>query len=438
MRWWDVPAAGPVLDVDNATAVDLVEGALGASVDAALVADVPVGAYLSGGVDSSLIVALMAQGRHGPPSRSQGRSGPPSRSQGRSGPGIDTFSAGFGDARFDELPHARRVSALFGTRHHEVVVTPADFEALWPALTWHRDAPLSQPADVALYRLATTARERVTVVLSGAGSDELVGGYPKHRMARWSRAAGVVPPRFRSPLAGTVERRLPPAADRLRTAVRALGAATEEDRAEAWFAPFTAEERRRLVGPAAVGAGGALWPRPGGDPLRRMLYADCHAWLADNLLERGDRMSMAASLELRPPFLDHRLVELAFSLPSRMKVRGGRGKWVVKEVARRHLPAEIVDRPKVGFRVPLDAWFRGDLRTMARDLLDPATSFAGQVFDQGAVRDLLDRHERGLGNEERRIWTLLSLEVWHRQAFAAGPERPPERATTAVTTAARA
>lgn len=392
-RYWSVPVGGPQLAVDDFEAVARVEAVLRRSVEANLVADVPVGAYLSGGLDSSLIVALMAKAAGGR---------------------VETFSAGFGDPRFDELPHARQVSDLFGTHHEAVVVVPADFERLWPALTWHRDAPLSQPADVALHLLAMTARRRVKVVLSGEGSDELFGGYPKHRAARLAQVAGLVPAAARAPVLDAVQRVLPARANRLRIAARALGEATERERTAAWFAPFTAAERRRLLGRAAMN-----WeePRGRGDALRRMLYADCHQWLADNLLERGDRMSMSASLELRPPFLDHRLVELAFALPSRMKVRGGRGKWVVKEVARRHLPAEIVDRTKVGFRVPLDTWFRGALRPMASDLLRSPNSFVAQVLDRREVGALLDRHDRGRTNEELRIWTLLSLEVWHSRFF---------------------
>ncbi|MCZ7525035.1 MAG: asparagine synthase C-terminal domain-containing protein [Acidimicrobiia bacterium] len=150
-----------------------------------------------------------------------------------------------------------------------------------------------------------------------------------------------------------------------------------------------------------------------------MLYVDCHTWLVDNLLERGDRTSMAASLELRPPFLDHRLVELAFTLPSRVKVRRGTTKWVVRELGRRYLPEEITRRPKLGFRVPFDVWLRGSLREMARDMLCSPSSFVGQVMDRPAVERLLDDHERGRRNEWQRIYTLLSLEVWH-QAFFRG------------------
>jgi asparagine synthase (glutamine-hydrolysing) len=149
------------------------------------------------------------------------------------------------------------------------------------------------------------------------------------------------------------------------------------------------------------------------DPVRRMLAHDRGGWLADNLLERGDRMAMAASVELRPPLLDHELVELAASLPSDVLVRGRQTKWVLKEVARRHLPAEIVDRPKVGFRVPLDAWFRGHLRDLARDSLLASDSFVGSVMDRRAVTELLDVHDAGRRDESVRIWTLLALEQWH-------------------------
>ncbi len=207
------------------------------------------------------------------------------------------------------------------------------------------------------------------------------------------------------------ERCLPPELHRARIAVRALAAGNRAQRVDAWFAPFTSAERRALLGREA---NDVPTPRQGeGDPIRQMLLADCQSWLADNLLERGDRMSMAASLELRPPFLDHRLVELAFSLPSHVKLRHGETKWVVKQIARGLLPPGIAERPKAGFRVPLADWFRGSLRTFARDrLLDPA-SFVAQAFERPVVTDILDRHTSGQHNEDIRIWTLLSLEVWH-------------------------
>jgi asparagine synthase (glutamine-hydrolysing) len=196
--------------------------------------------------------------------------------------------------------------------------------------------------------------------------------------------------------------------------VRALSAGDEAARLEGWFAPFTAQERSTLL-PVPARRPGEDIAVGGGDPVRRMLFADCHAWLADNLLERGDRMSMAASLELRPPFLDHHLVELAFSLPSDLKLRRGTTKWVVKEVARTMLPADIVDRPKAGFRVPIAAWLRGSMRDMAHDRLLSRSSFVSEVFDRRVIEQLLAAHGSGARNEDIRIWTLLSLEMWHEQ-----------------------
>lgn len=395
-RYWGIPEPARFHQFRPPEAVEQVSDALKRAVAAAMVSDVPVGAYLSGGVDSSLIVALM--------------------SMMRDGQGVETFAAGFGDTRHDELPVARRVSHLLGTRHHEVAVEPADFIDLWPRLTWHRDAPMSEPADIAVHRLAVAAREHVKVVLSGEGCDELFGGYPKYLMAPWLERIGRLPATLRTPLAQTIESRLPSAASRARIAVRVLGAATPDERMCGWFAPFTAAERAQLVGRWGRHARPAL-PGVQGDVVRRMLATDCQTWLPDNLLERGDRMSMAASLELRPPFLDHHLVELAFSLPSQFKVRGRTTKWIVKEVARRHLPAEIVDRRKVGFRVPLDSWFRGELKPLAWDLLTSPTSIVSSLMDVRMVRRLLERHQTGRANEEMRIWTLLCLEVWHDVFF---------------------
>jgi asparagine synthase (glutamine-hydrolysing) len=404
-RYWSIPAASRARGDDSSAAVQQLDEALRRSVARNLVADVPVGSYLSGGVDSSLIVALASELREGS--------------------GVQTFSAGFGDEQFDELPYAREVSRVLGTDHHEVIVSPDDFSTLWKRLAWHRDAPISEPADVAVFRLAELARRSVKVVLSGEGSDELFAGYPKYRYAPLARPITAVPAALRAPALDALQRSLPPGADRVRTMVRALGGRDGDEIIESWFAPFTASERHRLL-PGVEGYGQHdVIAHAEGDLVRRMLYVDCHGWLADNLLERGDRMSMAASLELRPPFLDVDVVELAFSLPTSVKVRtrSGRpvGKWVVKELARRHLPASIVDRRKVGFRVPLASWFRTGLREFARDTLTDPDSFVSQVMDRAAVTELLDSHERGRRNEEIRIWTLLSLEVWNRAMRSHAP-----------------
>ncbi len=388
--YWELPKEPQIRKVTPEEAVRLVDEALTASVRDALVADVPVGAYLSGGVDSSLITAMVAKERNGAP--------------------LHTFSAGFGDPRVDEIHWAEKVAGIVGSEHHNVIVTADDFRDSWAKLSWHRDAPLSEPADVAVFRLAELARRDVKVVLSGEGSDELFGGYPKYRFALPTRLGGVLP----SPLLRRFEKALPASKARMGVALRAMAEPGYAERMRGWFAPFTTSERATLLGGPATRSVLAPYENGRGDALSRMLYADSHTWLADNLLERGDRMSMAASLELRPPFLDHRVAELAFSLPSNVKVRRGTTKWVVKEVARQHLPASIVDRPKSGFKVPLDAWFRDGLRDMAFDLLTGPTSFVGKTFDRAAVRALLDDHNSGDRNEQPRIWTLLSLEVWHQ------------------------
>jgi asparagine synthase (glutamine-hydrolysing) len=396
-RYWEIPRGGEELHLTDDQALDLVARALEEAVAAALVADVPVGAYLSGGVDSSLVVALMHKLRAGAP--------------------IETFSAGFADPRYDELPFARQVSEQFATRHHEVSVGARDFEELWPVLTWHRDGPISEPSDVAVYRLASLARSSVKVLLSGEGSDELFAGYPKYAAAAMAGFADAIPKALRTPLFRTIERALPRRAARARVAVRAMTATDEAGRFLNWFAPFTSYERNELCPAPERDTFREIWARARGDLVERMLYVDCHTWLSDNLLERGDRMAMAASVESRPPFLDHHLVELAFSLPSHLKLRGRRGKWIVKEVARRYLPTEIVDRRKLGFRVPLDAWFRGHLRELSRDMLTGSNSFVGSWMKRSAVSRILDDHESGRRSEEGRIWTLLGLEVWHSVFF---------------------
>lgn len=397
-QWWVVPQPAPARGrarLHPDAAVSRLDQALGHAVSANLVADVPVGALLSGGVDSGLITALAAE---------------------RTTDGhLHTFSAGFGDPRVDELPAARATARHLGTDHHEVIVDPGDFISLWSPLTRHRDAPLSEPADVAVYRLAEAAREHVKVILSGEGSDELFAGYPKYRLARAASLSLMLPHRSRSALASLVEPAVERLGHRARTALRAFRASGRDEQLRSWFAPFSELERARLLGRPPTDGRGVPWRshEVPSDALHAMLWTDSQAWLADNLLERGDRMAMAASVELRPPFLDEEVVELAFQLPGTVKQRRRVGKWVVREVARRHLPAPVVERKKAGFKVPLDAWFRGGLRDLSRDLLTAPDSFVGTALDQRAVRRLLDEHQHGR-NHDIRIWTLLSLEVWHR------------------------
>jgi asparagine synthase (glutamine-hydrolysing) len=397
--YWTVPTVEPRPASSPEVCVDELAEHLGRAVARNLVADVPVGAYLSGGLDSSLIVALMRA------------LGPRQE--------IQTFSATFGDSRFDETAHARRVAELFGTVHHEVHVSPESFEELWPLLSWHRDGPISEASDVAVYRLAQLASSHVKVILSGEGSDELFAGYPKHAFARATRYASLVPSAIRTPLLGVLERHLPVPLARPRIAARALLERSYAERLEGWFAPFTAAERKGLLGGLSEHARHKQLDAHG-DPLRRMLIADLQGWLTDNLLERGDRMTMAASVELRPPFLDADLVDWALAVPSALKHRSGSGKWIVRQLAGRYLPHEIVERPKVGFTVPLDDWFRGRLRGFVREALLSADGFVGSTFDRAAVAAVVRRHLSGESDEQLRIWSLLSLEVWHRAFFAGG------------------
>ena len=395
--YWSLPAKQESEMLTGEVALRAVDQKLREAVALRLVADVPVGAYLSGGLDSSLTVALMKELRGGGE--------------------VQTFAAGFSDPRFDELPYARQVSESVGTVHHEVMVSSSDFQDLWEPLSWHRDSPMSEPADIAIYKIAKQAGQEVKVLLSGEGSDEIFGGYAKYAFEPKLAPLANLPSALRVPIFRAIERALPESRNRARQAARALTARSTAERMQTWFGPFTWFERSALRSGYGRHLPPAQWGRAEGDHLRRMLYVDCHTWLADNLLERGDRMSMAASIENRPPFLDHELVELAFRIDSSMKIRGSSGKWIVKEIARKYLPANIIDRKKVGFKVPLDEWFRGGLKDYVYDLLLGPNSFVSTYFDRKMIEKMLSDHQNRRRNEELRLWTLMGLEVWHRAFF---------------------
>jgi asparagine synthase (glutamine-hydrolysing) len=393
--YWRVPNREPDETISARDAIARTERALVRSVSNRLVADVPVGAYLSGGLDSSLIVALATAQGHAR---------------------LNTYSAGFADRRFDELPFARTVSAQLGTTHHEVVVGADEFAALWEELSWYRDAPLSEPADVAVYKLARLARQDVKVVLSGEGSDELFGGYPKYRAVRIACMLERLP--LIKPAAERLQRALPRSLSRLRVPLRAVAASSPAERQRAWFSAFSEPELARLTSHRGHRRHVAINDGLRGDAVQQLLYYDCHTWLADNLLERGDRMSMATSVESRPPFMARDVVETAFALPSRFKAGGRTTKWVIKQIARKYLPAQIVDRKKVGFRVPLDRWFRGEIQDFARATLLARNAFVCEVFDRRAVTAIVDDHTSARRDEEMKLWILLSLEMWHRRFIA--------------------
>ncbi len=401
-RYWAPPETDPDGLWSDSDATEAVRDGVREAVRSALVADVPVGAYLSGGLDSSLVVAQAQQLRGDEP--------------------LHTFSADFGDDDGVVGQRARRVGHLLGTEHHEVHLPASDFEDLWGRLTWHLDAPIPEPEDVVAYGLARAAADHVRVVLSGDGGDELFAGHARHRYARLAEHCTVVPERLRSRLAGPLERRLVhhPGA---RTALRAVTSGALDD---AWPAAFSAGERQRLLGSGPPTERRESLAQ-GADPLDRVLRHDLHHHLADHLLERDDRFSMAASVELRPALLDHRLVELACRLPASVKVRSGVTKWVLREAARPLLPEEVIDQRHASPRIPLDSWFRAGLRGTARDRLTGTGSWVGQTLDPTTVRQLVDRHEGG-AREEARLWTLLCLEMWHECFFAAPPAVPRPRA----------
>ncbi len=395
--WYDVPQYdGSLAHITASQATDQLDSILFDAVGAALVADVPVGAYLSGGIDSSLICAMISKHR-----------GESTK--------LSTFSARFSDgSSLDETPYARTVSDLLQSDHHEVTVSPQDFIDTWPKLSYQFDAPIPEPPDIAFSFLARRARENVTVVLSGEGSDELFAGYPKYQYASLVDKIRRTPQAVRGPLLSVLERSLPKSMNRQRTLIRACAQGSEVESFRTWFAPFTEKERKELFDHEGYDTLEKIHALATGDVVSRMGYQDLHAWLADNILERGDRTSMMHSLELRPPFLDVNVLEFARQVPSHLLVDRSTGKKIVRDVARRYLPSEIFTRAKHGFKVPLDDWFRGNLREFAYDHLTASGSLSREMFDQKCVRSLLDNHVAGKFNDGMRIYTLVALELWYR------------------------
>jgi len=337
-RYWTAPDKFP-LDKPWTLNAEETVGAYLRQLDEAvrlqMVSDVPFGAYLSGGLDSSMIVALMT--------RYCGQ--------------VKTFSVGFEGDRNSELGYAGTVARRFNTDHHELVVSHRDFMERLPQLVASRDAPVSEPSDVALYLLAHEASKSVKMVLTGEGSDETLGGYRKHVAESLAPYYLALPRLLRRGLVGPLVERLPFRFRELKIAAASLACEDWPERYVRWFGAMDFNQRRelvRLAEPRPELAGGPPFDaHPDSGPLRRLLYFDQTSWLPDNLLERGDRMSMAGCIEARLPFLDHKLVEFSASLPDKWRVDGLRTKRVLRHAARSLLPREILKRPKVGFRAPV-------------------------------------------------------------------------------------
>jgi len=367
------------------------------SVRIRMISDVPFGAFLSGGIDSSAVVGLMS--RH-------------------SAQPVKTFSVGFNETTYSELGYAKTIAELFKTDHNELVVSQDHLMQHLPALVRFRDAPVAEPSDIPIYLLSLEAAKSVKMVLTGEGSDEFLGGYPKHAFERYAKPYQHVPRLLRGALVAPLIGALPYRFRRAKTAILNLGLVDFDERMPRWFGALSNEERDELVALAA--------PRRARDQvqfdtpadnsaLRRILYFDQTSWLPDNLLERGDRMTMAASIEARMPFMDHELAAFVSALPDHFRVRGHEGKWLLREAMKRLLPAEILERPKVGFRVPVNEWFRGSMRDYLQDHLTGSDSRTRKYFHRPALDAVLCEHVAGRQNHEKLLWCLLNLELWHRE-----------------------
>ena len=402
VQWWDVTFAdrrkGKVEDLE-AELLHLLRQA----VTSRMVADVPLGAFLSGGVDSSSVVALMAEA---------------------SGQPVKTCSIGFDVAALDESDYAAQVARRFGTDHRARHVSPDDFEAV-DNLAGMFDEPFADASALPTWRVCQLARESVTVALSGDGADEAFAGYRRHVFQRGEdRIRGLIPQALRSPVFGALGTLYPKAdwAPRpLRAKSTLLSLAGDSAQGYARSIGFTppelrdrlySEEFRRLRGDYR--AEHTLLETMRGAPARsgldRAQYADLKQWLPGDILTKVDRTSMAVSLEAREPLLDHRLVEFAATLPESMRVRGGQGKWLMKRTMRRSLPDEILYRPKQGFVTPIAQWFRGPLAQSAREIASGERLARTGWLDAARLGTMVEEHISGRSDHSRLLWQLLMLD----------------------------
>ncbi|HEX2447646.1 MAG TPA: asparagine synthase (glutamine-hydrolyzing) [Methyloceanibacter sp.] len=393
------------LELGAGEAADALESLLGDAVERRLVSDVPLGAFLSGGVDSSTVAALMRAG---------------SNSE------VRTYSIGFADKAYDEAPHAKEIAAHLGTEHTELYVSPSEVEDVIPELPTIYDEPFADSSQVPTYLLSKLTRQHVTVALSGDGGDELFAGYNRHRFARvltgtpeaaakalacglsmvgpslWERLFGLVPQRQRLP---HPSEKMFKAAAMLREgqqgAYRAL--------ISAWHEPEKLVKRGiELKGPVFDESIVAKLP----DALDRMQYLDAATYLPDDILTKVDRASMAVALEVRVPLLDHRVVELTWRLPSRYFLRRGKSKWLLRQILYRHVPKRLVERPKMGFALPIGQWLRGPLRPWADELLSEERLAEGGLLDPAPILARWREHLDKRRNWHQSLWTVLMFQAW--------------------------
>jgi asparagine synthase (glutamine-hydrolysing) len=417
--YWD-PDFNAQSAMDRNEAAEQLRERFTSAVRMRLQSEVPLGAFLSGGVDSSLVAAIAQQNLAQP---------------------LKTFSIGFPVKEYDETPFARQVAKHLGTEHHEFQVTP-DGVAILPQLAWHYDEPFADSSAIPTWYVSQMTRQHVTVALSGDGGDELFAGYPRYRAVAMAAALDRIRP-LRQFLGWRVWQSLPSSA-RHKSLVRQfkrfsevlrtpplrryadwVGIYNEAARAELYTDEFLArlpdrdplEFFQRALSRAARR-----------DPVTAITLMDLTTYLPCDLNTKVDIASMAHALECRQPFLDHRLVELAASLPIQLKFRRGRGKRLLRDAFGDLLPKEIWNRPKMGFGVPLDHWFRDQLREMTQDLLLGPTAAGRGLFRPEVVRTMIEDHVAGTANHAYRLWCLLVLELWMRQWLDAPADSPAPRA----------
>ncbi len=409
------PANHPAFDGDDAAAVDTLERVLGEAVGLQMVADVPLGAFLSGGIDSSLIVALM---------------------QRRATQPVRTFTIGFTEPDYDESPHARAVARHLGTQHTELLVTPAEAMAVIPRLPAMYDEPFGDSSQIPTHLVAQLARQHVTVSLSGDAGDELFGGYNRYtwagRLSRVRRLLGparhlavrsirVAPPARWTQLLSGGRRFLPrglwqaQAGDKLHRAADLLAGSTS-DMYRSLVSHWPAPAQLVLNGYEPPTPLTELMSRPTGRGFQEsMMYWDFHTYLLGDILVKVDRAAMAVSLETRIPMLDHRVIEFAWSLPLRMRLRNGSGKWLLKALLSRYVPSALTERPKSGFAVPIDTWLRGPLREWAETLLAESRLREEGFFDPVPIRQKWLDHLSGRRNWAHWLWDVLMFQSWHEE-----------------------
>ena len=384
--------------------IALLQERLEAAVRRQMMSDVPLGALLSGGVDSGVVVAIMSQLSNRP---------------------IQTFTVGFEDgADVNELEEARITAALFGAQHKEIRLTKIDYQQILQKVIWHLDEPIATTSALAMYSVCNLAREHVTVVLTGQGADEPFAGYPRYLGERY----GALYRRLSTPLRDHIIRPLVeslPRRERLKRAVRSLGTADVTKRFAQVYAVFSEPMKAALWQPGVVDRGALqrvhevidYWRRgiEDLDPLVQMAYVDTRLSLSDDLLTYGDKMSMAASVEARVPFLDIDYMRVVEKLPPGLRIRGRTHKYIHKKAIAKWLPQDVIGRRKRGFETPLDRWFRSELSGYVRDMLLSPNSASLMYFRAEAIEAMLVEHRSGRQDHQRQLFSLLTFELWHRQ-----------------------